>query len=191
MKMHRIWRRLLTTAVCALAAAGSAAAYTGYDNYTYSNRDMSIMPAPDAYLPGRVIYGDALGAGTFRAPEDICTGPDGRLYILDSGNSRVVVLNREYALEAVLPMQDGEGVALSGTKGLFVAGDGRIYVADPEGRRVVVLDTGGKVSQVYAAPCSEILPDDFLFKPVKISEDAESIKKNISEGTYEGILTLD
>ncbi len=191
MKMHRIWRRLLTTAVCALAAAGYAAAYTGYDNYTYSNRDMSIMPAPDAYLPGRVIYGDALGAGTFRAPEDICTGPDGRLYILDSGNSRVVVLNREYALEAVLPMQDGEGVALTGTKGLFVAGDGRIYVADPEGRRVVVLDTGGKVSQVYAAPCSEILPDDFLFKPVKIAADDEGMMYVVSEGTYEGILTLD
>ena len=56
---------------------------------------------------------------------------------------------------------------------------------------MVVLDTGGKVSQVYAAPCSEILPDDFLFKPVKIAADDEGMLYVVSEGTYEGILTLD
>ena len=191
-KKHKIWKRLLvTTAVCAFASVGSVTAFTGYDNYTYSNRDMSIMPAPDAYLPERVLYGNSLGTETFSAPEDICVGPDGRLYILDSGNSRVVVLNREYALATVLQIRDGDGTALTGTKGLFVAGDGRIYVADPEGQRVLVLDEKGAVIRIYASPQSDILPDDFLFKPVKVAVDSEGMLYVVSEGTYEGILTLD
>ena len=191
MNLSRFARRLLGIAVCLSVTVGSAAAFTGYDNYNYSNRDQSIMPAPDAYLPDRVLYGNTCGTAPFSAPEDIFAGEDGRLYILDSGNSRVIILDASYQLEAVLPLADREGTALTGAKGLTVTGDGHIYVADTDRQRIVVFDGKGLPIRMYPAPQSEILPDDFLFKPVKVAVDEEGMLYIVSDGTYEGIITMD
>lgn len=191
MNVRGIARRLAGVAACVLMTAGSAAAFTGYDNYNYSNRDRSVMPAPDAYLPEMVLYGATCGTTAFSAPEDICAGADGRLYILDSGNSRVVVLGQTYEPQAVLPLKDSSGAELTGARGLYAAGDGLLYVADTENQRIVAFDANGAPVREYPAPQSEILPEDFLYKPVKVAVDEEGMLYVVSEGTYEGIITLD
>ena len=166
-------------------------AYTGYENYNYSNRDRSYMPAPDAYLPEYVIYASTAGTFHFEAPEDVFVCPDGRIMVLDSGNGRIVVLSSDYTFEKELTAEF-EGVSvIHKAKGLFVDPDGLIYVADTENQRIAVLNSDGSVKVVHSAPQSSILPEDFIFKPVKITVDSEGIIYIVSEGTFEGIITMD
>lgn len=69
-----------------------------YENYTYSEHDGSILPAPQAYIPERVLYGNYLGIGSFNAPTDIHADENYIIYLLYAGNGRIVVLNPDFTL---------------------------------------------------------------------------------------------
>jgi len=90
-------------------------------------------------------------------PEDIAVGPDGRLFIADTGNNRVAVWTA-----------DGEPVTTFGTfgsqsswrnppqfnhpTGIFVYPNKQIYVADSLNSRIVVLDVNGMVVTTWGSP---------------------------------------
>ena len=191
-KRIKNWIGLMLTAALLAAGSVSVGAYIAYDNYNYSNRDRTLIPAPDAYLPERVVYGHSLGTAGLNAPEDVFAAADGGLYVLDSGNARILELDgRATTLKRVITAQVEGTAAFAGAKGLFVTADGDIYVADTEQSRVVVLDKAGGVKRVYLAPESEILAEDFIFKPTKITVDADGTMYIVSDGTFEGIITMD
>ncbi|WP_342554990.1 NHL repeat-containing protein [Paenibacillus sp. FSL R7-0652] len=175
--------------VNAVPAAGSPAPYESY-NYNYWKE---AVPSPDAYLPSRIVTGGDLGVGSFKEPGDVNVSPGGWIYILDSGNNRIVVLDKAYQLVRVLDgfIKDGSKESFHLPGGLFVDEKERIYVADTGSSRVVVLDSTGKWIQTISKPESDILPAAFQFQPLKLTVDGVGRVYVVAQGAYEGIMQFD
>lgn len=84
----------------------------------------------------RVIEEPAPGTGRFRRPHDVMRVRDGRLFVVDSGNHRIVVLDRALKPVAVL---GGPAYGFQEPKYAAEGDDGLIYVADEYNNRIVVL----------------------------------------------------
>ena len=80
-----------------------ASAYSSYDTYTYSI-DGEPLASPEAFTASLTaksaqmnLLTEKFGNKELNRPNDIVTDVDGNVYIADSGNNRIVVLNKYYA----------------------------------------------------------------------------------------------
>lgn len=91
-------RRLALAGVCLLLAAlvfqASAAVFVPYSTYTY-DWNGEYMTGPHAYVPVNRITGADIGVGALNEPSALFRAHDGRFYIADTGNNRVLVLNSD------------------------------------------------------------------------------------------------
>lgn len=76
---------------------------------------------------------------TFRLPTDCCQTPDGRIWILDSGHGRIVVVEMDGRLAASLV-----GLGLKQPQSMCAVGE-MIYICDTGNARICKLDQGGKL----------------------------------------------
>ncbi|QHW34498.1 gluconolactonase [Paenibacillus rhizovicinus] len=192
--MH-IKRVLLLVAIVSLMAsfviprASAAAPYEAY-NYDYYG-DSAPLPAP--YLPDVAITGKSLGIGDFKDPNDLFVTPESTTYILDSGNARIVVLDKDLKVERVIKTfkNNGKEDGFSAPEGLFVSDKHELYVADTENGRVVVLSDKGDLIRIISNPKSDILPADFKFVPLKVTVDQADRVFVVARGVFEGIMQFD
>ena len=179
-------------AACILFLTPLAAyADSNYKEYIY-NTSGEAVAAPASYQPFRVLYGDEETALPFSSPQDIACDEAGRLYVLDSGNDRIVVLDRELRLAAELkpPVIDGEPISFSGTAGMCIRDD-RIYVTDKKNGVIYLLGTDGSgIKRIPFKPLA-VVDSSFMFKPVGITVDNSGILQIQAEGCYNGLITLD
>lgn len=164
-----------------------------YSNYTYSEKGSKVVLGPQAYVPDAVIYGETLGTTGMIEPTDVATDELNLIYVLDAGNSRILVLNEDYTLKTEFTGFINEGVQdnFKGAKGFYVD-DAYIYIADTGNQRIVIIDKFTyTLTKVVGAPKSSMLAEDFVFKPISIAVDIDRLLYVIGEGTYEGIITMD
>lgn len=181
--------------LCVLTSSVSVQGAAPYQNYTYSEGTGELSAAPQAYLPERIIYAADLGISDFKNPSDIFCDRIGCIYILDSGNSRVVVINSDYTLKTIFNFSfdtEPDGMKdIVGAEGIFVDSD-YIYIADTSHSRIAVADYGdGHIVKFINAPEADALGDDFVFKPIGIAADGDKLLYVVGEGTYEGIINMD
>ena len=136
---------------------------------------------PEKQIDGRVADGGFNGINDIQFYNK-------ELYILDSGHSRIVVLNNDYSLKKIIKLYDGKkSVSLNAAEGLFVY-EGGIYIADTENQRMLKCDSSGKIITVLKEPDSDILPDGFSFTPVDSIVDANNYLYILLRGSYYGAL---
>ncbi len=118
-------------------------------------------------------------------PRAITVGPEGRRYILDTGNNRVVVLNQDGAFALAFgstcflddvensgcidadddgPLETGDG-QFREPWGIAVAADGTTFVADTWNGRIQAFDSGGNFLRKwgYFGAVTEDSRDPFVF----------------------------
>ena len=169
-----------------------------YDSYNYDYREyIHYTPAP--YIPSRTVSGldftyngEALGA--FKTPQDMCQAPNGDIYIADTGNNRIVVLDS--AMKKVLKVvttfnNNGAEDKFNSPYGVCVSEKGWLYVADMKNKRVVVLDETENVMQIIENPQSESLEDGFVFSPMKVTVDYADRVYVIAQNMFEGIMVFE
>lgn len=166
-----------------------AAPYEGY-NYNYWGE---AAPSPNAYLPQKVIDGTTLGAGDLKTPEDLFVAADQRIYLLDSGNGRIICMDKNWkVLRVITRFENGDKHdSFNKPEGIFVTEAGNIYVADTENRRVVELMNDGTFIREIGAPESDVLRANFEYFPRKIALDKAKRIYVIGRGVFDGIMEFD
>ncbi|MCR5329947.1 MAG: SMP-30/gluconolactonase/LRE family protein [Lachnospiraceae bacterium] len=140
-------------------AAQSESYVTGDDNYR--------QPVPECYVVTDIINnlrGFEDKNGTFRKPQDLFIDDNDFIYVVDTGNKRIVKMNPDFETVATFK---GPGKAFANPQGIFVDDDGDMYVADTENNRIVHMDPEGALVEEFVNPESE-LDTGAVFTPTKL-----------------------
>lgn len=169
-----------------------------YDSYNYDYReDIHYTPAP--YIPSSTVTGldftwNGEPLGKFNSPQDMCQAPNGDIYIADTNNNRIVVLDTamKKVVKVISSFQNGE--TEDGFKtpyGVCVSERGWVYIADTKNKRIVVLDENDTLLQIIENPESESLDDSFVFNPLKIAVDYADRVYVVAQNMFEGIMVFE
>lgn len=175
--------------VFACTVGVSAGVDTPYDGYQY-NDDQHAVAAPVGYLPRKTVAGGQLPVGTFGSAPDLFVDEEERLYVVDSTNGHIVVLDAELNyIETLTFFENGASTPLPGLKGFFIRDTGverRYYAADPENQRVIVADSQLNIVQTIERPDSALLPSNVPFAPDKVLVDSQGTLYVLIPGLYRG-----
>lgn len=161
-------------------------------SYTYSFHE-EPLPSPAPFVARELIRGETLVPGGLRSPEDIHVGGDGKVYVADTGNNRVLRLNAEWEVELEIAgfLNDGTEDALRRPGGVFVDEDGVVYIADTQNRRIVVFGADGSLEFVIPEPVAEIIRDEYQYLPARIAVDRADRIYVVGPGMFEGMMEFD
>lgn len=181
--------RLLTllAGACLLASLLSGAASARMIGL-YINEFMGgfVYPAQLGYVYDRDF---GLGLG-LRGPEDLFLDHEGYLWIVDTGNHRVVKIDRFGELQMVIG-GPGSPVQFRQPQGVFVNRAGEVYVADTENGRIVVFNSEGEHLRTFERPRSSVLGDDFHYQPSKLIQDHRGWLYVVNGTDYRGLMMID
>lgn len=157
-----------------------------YDTYSYNYLGNEVA-APDSYYASRVVSGGQLGAGDFASPSDIVVDENNNVYVLDSGNSRVVVFDSELRFVRSIDkfLLNNEPTSLLEPSGLFVKNN-RLYISDTENGRVLICDFNGNVERTLTRPEGDAFPSDITYKPARLVVDNRENVYVLCNGVYYG-----
>ncbi|MGI2297806.1 YIP1 family protein [Paenibacillus sp. GXUN7292] len=188
------WRKvvLLFSILLLLPSLTSVLSAVPYEGYNYSWRG-TPEPAPVPYVFEARLTGEQLGVGGFRNPEDMVITSDNRIYVLDSGNNRIVQVGADFHVERVIDSFTAHGVLdhFATPQGLFVAQNGHLYVADTGNKRIVELTAAGEFVRAIGQPEADILPANFVYQPIKLTVDSAGRPYVIAKGVFDGIMQFD
>jgi DNA-binding beta-propeller fold protein YncE len=166
-----------------ISAAAEEAPYSGY---TYNRYGQSV-PSPIGYRVKAVLYDAAMGIESLSSPQDLMyDAVHGELYIADTGNARIVVLDKGFHM--VREYGTFDGTALKHPMGVFVNADGDIYIADDELGAVVRINREGKLIRSYTRPVSDLYEEAAPYKPQKVAADSAGRVYVLSQGVYQGLV---
>ena len=187
--------KIIPLLMCMLTLLGGlpALATTPYDTYIYSVDGLPVK-SPDAYVPDRVLDADDMLLETpLSDPRDLVVDSNNNVYIADTKNNRIVVLNSllQYKFE-IMEFVNSQGVPdlLNAPQGVFVTTE-YIYVADTGNARIVVFNLDGSFAYVLEAPSADVFPEGSIYTPVAVAVDLYGRIYVVSSTTYMGIISLD
>ncbi len=192
MKYRHVMGSFLLIVVLAMSdpRTVSAGETLPYDTYTYDYYG-DVRYTPAAYVPQSVIDGEGWECGPMKNPMDLTIAEDGTIYIADTDNNRIIMLDKFYQYMGVITEYDYQGTrtAFRSPGGVTTAG-ALLYIADTGNRRVVTLNARGETVKIIENPQSDILGEGYLFEPLKISVDYAGRCYVIAKNTYKGILSF-
>ncbi|MBR6381015.1 MAG: gluconolactonase [Lachnospiraceae bacterium] len=198
------WKKCIAALALSVLAAVSAVPLSAqaqslpYQSYNYDYwEDIIFTPAP--YEPDYVVSGLSLTyegepLGNFVTPQDVCVADDGSIYLADTGNNRIVVLDSsaKKVLEVITGFEnDGAEDSFNQPYGVAVSETDQLYIADSQNHRIVVLNKDRSLSRIIANPTSEVLEDGFVFVPLKVTVDYADRVYCIAQNMFEGIMVFE
>ncbi|GGD57274.1 YIP1 family protein [Paenibacillus nasutitermitis] len=172
-----------------LLPAAASASLPYWTEYIITSTGQTWGTQP-LYTPRLAVTG--IGEGGTPAlsePSDLYITADDSVYVADTGNNRIAVLDRTGNYIRQIGAEEGEG-KLNAPEGVYVTGDGTVYAADTGNRRIAVYDSGGTFVRAFGKPESELLPESYYFVPAKVAVDERSTIYAVSKGSYQGIVRM-
>ncbi len=168
----------------------------GRGNGQFAFRDLSALAigGKDVYVAdtwnGRVqkfsLSGEwkASAVGLF-GPRGIAIARDGRVWVSDTGNHRVLAYGADFGTPEFFGTKGSGPGEFSSPVGIACAADGTVYVADTGNRRIVLLDSGGAFRKEWPFPGWD--------RPVEphLELDTDGSLWATDPGTAEAVLHLD
>lgn len=161
------------------------------ESYTYSYEYFDFqLESPDAYTPCAQLFGYQLGIGDFNNPKSLFVR-DGNLYIADSGNNRLVVVDCYFQLVRVIDKVyiNGEESTLLNPSDVFVNKNGELYICDTDNNRVLHTDGDLNVIKIYIKPDDPTVLGETNFIPLKCVADSAGrlfvLAANVNQGFME------
>ena len=192
---NKLFKNIFTIAIAILLAvipAFTVSAEVPYESYTYwsevGEEDKAVYNRP-MYSADFVIDSTSLGIEKLSKINDITFDDGGYLYILDN-ESRIVKLDSNYKVIREIGLVNGTE-KYTDAKGIYIAKDKTIYICDTEGRRILHINQDGSLINTITLPESNLIPDDFDFRPTNIVIDDYGYTYILSDGSYYGALLYD
>lgn len=185
--MKKMKKRMISLAALLIAFAMPAdtlivQADAPYKTYTVDGYGY-VSETQTAYLPYETIT--KIGEEALNAPTDFTLLDDGYMYILDSGNARVVVSD----MEANLVTTFGEGVLVN-PRGIYVTPEHLCYVADRDARAVFVFNADGELINTYGKPTAPLYGETQDFLPLKVIANEAGTMYIICESNTNGVVQI-
>lgn len=168
-----------------------------YNTFSKDNYDRYIYTQP-AYKPEAVLGGNLFVPSDedpkrkvfspLNQPQDMYINEMDDIYVLDSGNNRIVHLNPTGDLIRVIRVKESP---LNQPQGIFVHENGDIYIADTGNKRVIKINEEGQLLKEFNRPESKFLPESFQFDPMKVIVDRRGFLYIVIKGSYQGLMQLD
>ncbi len=136
-------------------------------NYTIDCNGKKIA-TPETHIVEKTIT-TLDGGGALTNPQDIFIDAQDNIYVADTGNNRIVVLDsqgrylRSYTA----------GNSLRSPSGVYVAEFGSLFVADTGNERIVNINPDDTVAEVFTKPDSDMLTESSDFAVTKVCLSAQ------------------
>ena len=167
----------------------------------YGTKHKNYTDAVAAHNTANTTYSELYKAySKINNPSDIEVDADGNVYIADTGNSRIVVLDRYYNVKFIIgEFLNRQGIkdSLNKPKGVYITADkpleekeGKIYVCDTEEYRIVTFDHEGNFLNIIPKPESELFDASSVYKPIALAVDNYDRLYVVSSTTYQGIIVM-
>jgi DNA-binding beta-propeller fold protein YncE len=172
-KLKSLKKIVLFIFIFLLSFGSFAPSVMAADDMDYVTANSSFrLPIPKAYnAVGTINNLGTLGEPWekekvfFKDPQDIFIDKNDNVYIMDTGNNRIVVMNKD--LKTIGVYRSPDVLDFSSPEGLFVDDDGDIYVADTGNSRIVHLSNTGELVEIFYNPDSELISGN-PFSPSKL-----------------------
>lgn len=185
-------------------AAQPAAAQVGYEyqySYTFDYWG-DLRYAPDAYRVKTVMNSSSLGLDkAMLVPGSLFVKGD-RLYIVDSGNHRILQLQAApggYRLERVIDhyIEAGEKHPFASPGDIFVTEEGDFFICDTNNQQVVKLDQDLNLLLRLTKPTDETFDQSLAFLPTRVVADVtgrafvlvRNMNKGLAKFENDGVFT--
>lgn len=167
-------------------------AFEPYKNYTYSSEKMAYVE-PYACVPLKQFGGSSIKTKDFNNPNDIFVDKNKNIYIVDTNNNRIVILDSAYHFKTEIISFDNNGKQdfFNKPMGIFVDGKEQIYIADSDNLRVIKLNADYTLNKEYGRPKTSLIEDKQKFRPLKVAADVEERLFILSDGFTQGMVELD
>jgi len=150
-----------------------------YDTYTVDYAG-NLTYTQTAYTPVGVLNRDV----ELSNPQDLYIKDD-LIYVADTGNHRVVVLD----YSGTLVLEIGVGL-LSNPTGLHISQDNYLYVADSVNQLVYKFDLSGNLIHTYGRPVEPLFGSESPFTPIKVVVGSGENIYIIGDGSTSGVIEL-
>ncbi len=158
--MHRLIALIMTVFMLASMNTALAVDDAYPSTYTYNYDYWSdIRESPDAYRVADMIFAGELGVSPMKKPQSLFVqGND--LYVVDSGNNRILQIRREgddfTLLRVIDKIQGCEVTTFNNPGDVFVDADENIYIADTNNGRVVMVDKDLNFIKEFVKPSNAV-----------------------------------
>ncbi|MBR7085631.1 MAG: hypothetical protein IKI37_10730, partial [Oscillospiraceae bacterium] len=143
-----------------------------YDSYHYDKWKEAI-PSQAGYSAQKTVSGQDLNTIDFSAPADLFIDKNQKLFIVDSGNNRIVItdshLTKISKILTEFTYSDGKKTTLNQPQGIYISPETDfIYIADYQNSRVLVSDRNGHIQMEITKPDSVLFSQELTFLPQKV-----------------------
>lgn len=183
---------LLLASPVLTALGASSNRDTLYDSYVYDNDEPVAILSPYTYA-GQISEDSLTGEKFGELTDLFYCQEDGRLYVADSKNSRIVVMNEELETEYILNAfeRDGTSDALSGASSVCVR-DGIVYVADTGNSRIVTFSAKDhSFLRCFDKPVIKQLGEGYSYQPIRLAVGITGQMYVVARGINSGFVVLD
>lgn len=168
-----------------MSAVSAAAPTDSYNHWTgVTNRGKAVY-SKSMYDVQQLIDPTDLGIERFTEIVAMCKDTDNNIYILDK-SSRIVILDDNYNLVKEIGLINGT-ISYNNSRGIYW-NNGMIYICNTDGANIYLINSDGELIDTVTLPESDIIPDDFIYKPTKVVCDSNGYMYVVSDGSYYGAL---
>lgn len=162
--MKKLLNSCIVILICLFLS--TAPAFAAQENNYIFDDDFNKIPIPIAYNVSKIIRNIDDPNTYFKNPEDIFIDKDDNVFIVDTGNNRVIKLNS--SLELVKIYTGTPDKPFNSPKGVYADSNGDLFVADTANLRIAHISKDGEFIEEFTKPKSILLADTVTFDPTKL-----------------------
>lgn len=191
-KMTKIGALALSAVIMAASCMTAVAAERSYTyNYDYWG---DVQDSPDLYTVGNVYTSIDFGLDSnMKNPQGLFV-KDNLVYICDTGNNRILELERvskeEFEVKRIIDEFKGnvEIKTFSGPTDIAVSKEGELFIADKGNGRILKLDSDLNYMMQFDKPVDSTLDPKLNFQPDKIVIDTAGRVYCVATGINKGLI---